>query len=486
MSEFLSCADLKTRMEAQDAVLLLDCRSNDDYHRGHLVSSHNIVLPQLMMRRLKAGKLSLKALVPPNSRQSKDAFLHKCTTHTVVLYDSQAADSHQQQDSLKSLLYKRMQQEGCSVLLLKGGYSDFAAHHPDYCLKTGSNPGSDADDEGCASDDSAVATSPGGRCSPTSPLRIIAPPVLGLGSLRIACVQQDDDSDCCDSVNAHKTRGRIPTCPSCCQLQLRRQNHGGSHDDGFNSDEESDSNNAKTAPALVCSCQHRQLQTARSTPNSLGQRNSYTSSAAPAEILPGLFLGCAKDAASEDVLSAHGITYILNVTPNLPNVFAHDPRYKYKQIPIIDHWNQNLSQFFPEAIQFIDEARTQGCGVLVHCLAGISRSVTLTVAYLMQTRKWSLNCAYDFVKLRKSDVSPNFNFMGQLLDFEKQLGIVTEDDQLDSASGGSPSSSSSSSTGSCGSGGAAPTLFFTTPPTPAPLTPGGAVPAAFILPTPLA
>lgn len=71
----------------------------------------------------------------------------------------------------------------------------------------------------------------------------------------------------------------------------------------------------------------------------------------------------------------------------------------------------------------IDEARGKNCGVLVHCLAGISRSVTVTVAYLMQKLNLSMNDAYDIVKMKKSNISPNFNFMGQLLDFERTLGL---------------------------------------------------------------
>uniref|UniRef100_S4RGY1 protein-tyrosine-phosphatase n=1 Tax=Petromyzon marinus TaxID=7757 RepID=S4RGY1_PETMA len=143
----------------------------------------------------------------------------------------------------------------------------------------------------------------------------------------------------------------------------------------------------------------------------------------PIQILPHLFLGCAQDSSNMEALAQHGIRYILNVTPNLPNTFERIADFKYKQIPISDHWNQNLSQFFPEAIAFIDEARNKQCGVLVHCLAGISRSVTVTVAYLMQKLSLPLNDAYDFVKHKKSNISPNFNFMGQLLDFERRLGL---------------------------------------------------------------
>lgn len=75
----------------------------------------------------------------------------------------------------------------------------------------------------------------------------------------------------------------------------------------------------------------------------------------PVQILPYLYLGCAKDSTNLDVLGQYNIKYILNVTPNLPNMFEHDGHFRYKQIPISDHWSQNLSQFFPEAISFIGE-----------------------------------------------------------------------------------------------------------------------------------
>uniref|UniRef100_A0A672NEJ3 Protein-serine/threonine phosphatase n=1 Tax=Sinocyclocheilus grahami TaxID=75366 RepID=A0A672NEJ3_SINGR len=121
----------------------------------------------------------------------------------------------------------------------------------------------------------------------------------------------------------------------------------------------------------------------------------------PVQILPYLYLGCAKDSANLDVLGKYNIKYILNC------VCVCDLALK--------------------ACLFVfcssDEARSKKCGILVHCLAGISRSVTVTVAYLMQKLNLSLNDAYDFVKRKKSNISPNFNFMGQLLDFERTLGL---------------------------------------------------------------
>ncbi|XP_043259179.1 dual specificity protein phosphatase Mpk3 isoform X2 [Colletes gigas] len=141
----------------------------------------------------------------------------------------------------------------------------------------------------------------------------------------------------------------------------------------------------------------------------------------PVEILPHLYLGNAANSEDREALARHRIQYILNVTPDLPNVFENAGSIKYMQIPISDHWSQNLASFFPQAIQFIEEARSSDKGVLVHCLAGVSRSVTITVAYLMHKCSLSLNDAFNLVRSRKSNVAPNFHFMEQLHSFEKEL-----------------------------------------------------------------
>ena len=63
------------------------------------------------------------------------------------------------------------------------------------------------------------------------------------------------------------------------------------------------------------------------------------------------------------------------------------------------------------------------CGVLVHCVAGVSRSVTVTLAYLMQRHRLCLRDAFELVRSRKTDIAPNFHFMRQLHSFERDLGL---------------------------------------------------------------
>lgn len=65
--------------------------------------------------------------------------------------------------------------------------------------------------------------------------------------------------------------------------------------------------------------------------------------------------------------------------------------------------------------------KQEGGKVLVHCEAGISRSPTICMAYLMKTQRLRLEEAFDAVRQRRAVVSPNFSFMGQLLQFETEV-----------------------------------------------------------------
>ncbi|XP_045170245.1 dual specificity protein phosphatase 10-like [Mercenaria mercenaria] len=142
--------------------------------------------------------------------------------------------------------------------------------------------------------------------------------------------------------------------------------------------------------------------------------------ATASQILPFLYLGNERDAANLQRLNDLGVTYVLNVTSHIPLHFENHG-IKYKRIPASDSGQQNLRQYFEEAGLFIDEAREAGAKVLVHCQAGVSRSATITIAFLLRHSRMSMTDAYRFVKSKRQIISPNFNFMGQLLDFEQAL-----------------------------------------------------------------
>ncbi|KAF3844146.1 hypothetical protein F7725_016194 [Dissostichus mawsoni] len=139
----------------------------------------------------------------------------------------------------------------------------------------------------------------------------------------------------------------------------------------------------------------------------------------PVEILPFLYLGSAYHASRQDYLSDLHITALLNVSRR--DMQPAKGLYDYKWIPVEDSHMADISSHFQEAIEFIDNVKQSGGKVLVHCEAGISRSPTICMAYIMRTQQLRLDAAFDIIKQRRAVISPNFSFMGQLLQFESEV-----------------------------------------------------------------
>src|SRR5271154_6744959 len=97
-------------------------------------------------------------------------------------------------------------------------------------------------------------------------------------------------------------------------------------------------------------------------------------------IVEGLYLGNLKDASNEKLLQQYGITHILGLVNGQPR-FDNIIYLVYNNVD--DHPNQNILQYFGQSISFIDKAINKGGKVLVHCFAGVSRSATIVIAYLM-------------------------------------------------------------------------------------------------------
>lgn len=138
-------------------------------------------------------------------------------------------------------------------------------------------------------------------------------------------------------------------------------------------------------------------------------------------VLPFLYLGNERDAQDLELLQRLDIGFVLNVTTHLPLYHYDIARFCYKRLPATDSNKQNLRQYFEEAFEFIEEAHQAGRGLLIHCQAGVSRSATIVIAYLMKHTWMTMTDAYKFVKSRRPIISPNLNFMGQLLEFEEDL-----------------------------------------------------------------
>ncbi|XP_048401789.1 dual specificity protein phosphatase 8-like isoform X2 [Stegostoma tigrinum] len=158
-------------------------------------------------------------------------------------------------------------------------------------------------------------------------------------------------------------------------------------------------------------------------PMSISQPCLPVANIGPTRILPHLYLGSQKDVLNKDLMVQNGITYVLNASNSCPKPdFISESHFM--RIPVNDNYCEKLLPWLDESVVFIDKAKVSNCRVLVHCLAGISRSATVAIAYIMKTMGLSSDDAYRFVKDRRPSISPNFNFMGQLLEYEKGLKLL--------------------------------------------------------------
>jgi dual specificity phosphatase 10 len=74
---------------------------------------------------------------------------------------------------------------------------------------------------------------------------------------------------------------------------------------------------------------------------------------------------------------------------------------------------------FDRAADFIAEVLQQ-TNLMVHCLAGVSRSVSLVIAFLIKHRAMTYQEAYGLVKAKRRIIHPNDGFISQLKAFEQQ------------------------------------------------------------------
>lgn len=69
---------------------------------------------------------------------------------------------------------------------------------------------------------------------------------------------------------------------------------------------------------------------------------------------------------------------------------------------------------------FIDNAISENQNILIHCMAGISRSVSITTYYFMKKYNTSFHEALLFIKKKRFIANPNISFQNQLLKYQNK------------------------------------------------------------------
>jgi atypical dual specificity phosphatase len=182
------------------------------------------------------------------------------------------------------------------------------------------------------------------------------------------------------------------------------------------------------------------------------------------QILPNLYLSDAMTARWGDTLDRLGVTHIVCVLEEPVTYPRTRQDVKILYIPVSDDVTSDLLSYFESATEFISDAlgttnlpavnkeelnavkdvtnvlegnthpfpspdadagSTPKNVVLVHCLAGMSRSATIVCAYLLATTSMNTQETISFVRSKRSIIQPNYGFEKQLKAWEAKHFVAT-------------------------------------------------------------
>lgn len=139
--------------------------------------------------------------------------------------------------------------------------------------------------------------------------------------------------------------------------------------------------------------------------------------AAFTKITDHLFLTGVGGMTKENFRKNH-IDFVVNITTEAP--FWED--VESMRLPLEDDSSTDILPYMNTAVDRIHEAiERRNAHVLVHCVAGVSRSATIVIAYLMKYKKMPLKGAFNFCYNLRPVIRPNNGFMRQLINYETGL-----------------------------------------------------------------
>jgi atypical dual specificity phosphatase len=146
------------------------------------------------------------------------------------------------------------------------------------------------------------------------------------------------------------------------------------------------------------------------------------------KIIEGLYLGDVYACSNRYLLRKAGITHILTMAVGMVPLYPKE--FVYKCVDVYDMPTQNMMPHLPSAVKFIKSALKKGGNILVHCYAGVSRSATTVIAFLMVEKKASFMEAANYVRKKRPIIYPNIGFQKQLIELERILKEVNNDEMI--------------------------------------------------------
>jgi Leucine-rich repeat (LRR) protein len=124
----------------------------------------------------------------------------------------------------------------------------------------------------------------------------------------------------------------------------------------------------------------------------------------PSQVLDNVFLGGSCQAQNRRGLKTLGITHIINAAYVTPDQYFPE-EFAYLILNWEDHVKQPILNDLPKCFEFIEKSTQKG-KVFVHCQAGVSRSASVVIAWLMYKRQLNFEEALTIVRRARPLVEP--------------------------------------------------------------------------------
>ena len=137
----------------------------------------------------------------------------------------------------------------------------------------------------------------------------------------------------------------------------------------------------------------------------------------PDKVLDYLYIGSLRSAQTEKVYQSEGIKYVVTCGRNMQ---INQNNVVRMEISVEDVEGESLATHFDMFRTFMESTLGRG-NVLCHCFAGLSRSATMVLSYLMSHEKMRLDTAIAKLLKIRPNIHPNPTFMLELISYDATL-----------------------------------------------------------------
>ncbi|XP_054166497.1 dual specificity protein phosphatase 14-like [Oppia nitens] len=115
----------------------------------------------------------------------------------------------------------------------------------------------------------------------------------------------------------------------------------------------------------------------------------------------------------------NNITNVINATYEAPDIVIKG--ISYIRVLVDDDPEEDITPYFDYIADNIESMARRHRHTCIHCVAGVSRSAALAIAYLIKYKNMTLKAAFNHIIRRRQCVKPITGFIQQLMDYELKI-----------------------------------------------------------------